>query len=141
MKGWTKVRTFMPILNKKHLKTEIEFFHEKFVYIHYFFLLLTTLGLKLIKPHTEIIISSSKSTIHIGMTDLNFKFLELPNNMLNMDPNVSNLSRYINSSSCQLFFPCVKAGILKTVPRAASSSSIKKLRSTKMQSPCETISI
>ena len=105
------------------------------------FLFINNTWLELIKPHTEIIISSSKSTIHIGMTDLNFKFLELPNNMLNMDPNVSNLSRYINSSSCQLFFPCVKAGILKTVPRAASSSSIKKLRSSKMQSPCETISI
>ena len=73
------------------------------------------------------------------MTDLNFKFLELPNNMLNMDPNVNNLSIYIKTSSCQLYFPCVKAGILKTVPRAASSSSIKKLRSTKMQSPCESI--
>ena len=80
MKRWKKMQTFMNIfMNKKHFKIEIEFFHGKFVYIytHYFFLLLTTLGLKLIC--TEVIISSCKSTIHIGMTDPNIlNFLSCP---------------------------------------------------------------
>ena len=43
----------------------------KNLYKHYFFLLFTTLGVKLIKPHTEIMISSSKSTVHIRITDPN----------------------------------------------------------------------
>ena len=32
-----KMRIFMPILNKKHLKTEIVFFHEKIVHITFSF--------------------------------------------------------------------------------------------------------
>ena len=114
----------MHILNKKHLN---ELFHKKFVYMHYFFLLFTTRGLKLIKPPTEVMISSSKSTIHLGITDPSIlNFLSCPITRSTCIRKWAICQDISTSLAVNCFFSRVKAGILKTAPRVASSSSIKK---------------